>query len=131
MPRMAPAMARKRSTSASISTASTRALCLAPAGLNQAAFCRARRCISSNALRARATCARWRESRAPRGAREATLCAMEIVEVAPPYDVSDMTALLATRVIVDVLANLVDAGKLPRSRPAWPNPAPGHERGAV
>jgi agmatinase len=66
-----------------------------------------------------------------RVAREANLCAMEIVEVAPPYDVSDMTALLATRVIVDVLANLVDAGKLPRSRPAWLNSEPAKESWAL
>lgn len=54
-----------------------------------------------------------------RVARETNLCAMELVEVSPPYDVSDMTALLAMRVIADVLATLVDAGKLPRKRPAW------------
>jgi agmatinase len=46
---------------------------------------------------------------------------MEVVEVSPPYDVSEMTALLATRVVVDVLASLVDAGKLPRQRPTWLN----------
>jgi agmatinase len=37
---------------------------------------------------------------------------MEVVEVSPPYDVSDITALLAGRVIMDVLATLVEAGKL-------------------
>ncbi|MBM7605560.1 agmatinase [Metabacillus crassostreae] len=40
------------------------------------------------------------------------ICGMEVVEVSPPYDVSDQTALLATRVIADVLAAMVDAGKL-------------------
>lgn len=40
------------------------------------------------------------------------VCGMEVVEVSPPYDVSDQTALLATRVICDVLAAMVDAGKL-------------------
>ncbi len=66
-----------------------------------------------------------------RVAREANLCAMELVEVSPPYDVSDTTALLATRVIVDVLASLVSAGKLPRSRPAWLNSAPAQEPWAL
>jgi agmatinase len=42
------------------------------------------------------------------------LCGMEVVEVAPPYDVSDMTSLLACRGIMDVLASLVCAGKLGR-----------------
>jgi agmatinase len=37
---------------------------------------------------------------------------MEVVEVSPPYDVSDITSLLAGRVIMDVLATLVEAGKL-------------------
>lgn len=37
---------------------------------------------------------------------------MELVEVSPPYDVSDITALLGGRVIMDVLAALVEAGKL-------------------
>jgi hypothetical protein len=31
------------------------------------------------------------------------LCGMELVEVSPPYDTSDITALMGTRVIVDVL----------------------------
>ena len=39
---------------------------------------------------------------------------MEIVEVSPPYDVSDMTSLLATRVICDTMAHLVVSGQLPR-----------------
>jgi agmatinase len=37
---------------------------------------------------------------------------MELVEVSPPYDVSDITALLGGRVIMDVLATLVEEGKL-------------------
>ena len=37
---------------------------------------------------------------------------MEVVEVSPPYDVADITSLLAGRVIMDVLATLIDAGKL-------------------
>jgi agmatinase len=32
---------------------------------------------------------------------------MEAVEVAPPYDISDITALLAVRAMVDVLATMV------------------------
>ncbi|MFI5281783.1 MAG: agmatinase [Candidatus Dormibacterales bacterium] len=47
------------------------------------------------------------------------LCGMEVVEVSPPYDVSDMTALLACRAVMDVLGTLVAAGKLgARRRPA-------------
>lgn len=42
------------------------------------------------------------------------LCGMEVVEVSPPYDVSDMTSLLATRVICDTMAHLVVSGQLPR-----------------
>jgi agmatinase len=37
---------------------------------------------------------------------------MELVEVSPPYDVADITALLGGRIIMDVLATLVEAGKL-------------------
>jgi agmatinase len=40
------------------------------------------------------------------------LCAMEVVEVAPPYDVNDNTAQLACRVILDALGAMVVAGKL-------------------
>jgi agmatinase len=40
------------------------------------------------------------------------ICGLEVVEVSPPYDTSDITALLATRVIVDVLGTLVAFGKL-------------------
>jgi len=64
-------------------------------------------------------------------ARETNLCAMELVEVSPPYDVSDMTSLLALRVIMDVIGNLVDAGKLPRQRPAWLNSEPSTEPWAL
>jgi agmatinase len=42
------------------------------------------------------------------------LAGMEVVEVAPPYDVGDVTSLLGVRVINDVLGTLVDAGKLGR-----------------
>ncbi len=48
------------------------------------------------------------------------LCGMEVVEVSPPYDVSDMTSLLATRVICDTLAHLVISDQLPRqATPAY------------
>ena len=40
------------------------------------------------------------------------LCGMEVVEVAPPYDVSDMTAQLACRAVMDVLGTLVAEEKL-------------------
>ena len=40
---------------------------------------------------------------------------MELVEVSPPYDVSDITALLGGRVIMDVLATLTEGGKLGHS----------------
>jgi agmatinase len=40
------------------------------------------------------------------------LCAMEVVEVSPPYDVNDNTSQLACRVILDVLGSLVVEGKL-------------------
>src|SRR6266508_2970961 len=38
------------------------------------------------------------------------ICGMEVVEVAPPYDVSDMTAQLACRAVMDVLGTLVAEG---------------------
>lgn len=45
------------------------------------------------------------------------LAGMEVVEVSPPYDVSDVTALLASRVIMDVLGTLVLNRKLGRIPP--------------
>ncbi|HET8851186.1 MAG TPA: arginase family protein [Ktedonobacteraceae bacterium] len=45
------------------------------------------------------------------------LAGIEVVEVSPPYDVTDMTALLASRVIMDVLGTLVLNRKL--GTPAW------------
>ncbi|MTF39920.1 agmatinase [Cyanobacterium aponinum] len=44
------------------------------------------------------------------------VCGIEVVEVSPPYDVSDMTALMATRVICDTMAHLVVSGQLPRKQ---------------
>lgn len=40
------------------------------------------------------------------------LCAMEVVEVSPPYDVNDNTSQLATRVILDTLGTMVTEGHL-------------------
>ena len=47
--------------------------------------------------------------------QETTVCGIEVVEVSPPYDVSDMTALMATRVICDTMAHLVISLQLPRN----------------
>ena len=52
--------------------------------------------------------------------RNVPVCGLEIVEVSPPYDISDMTSLMATRVICDTMAHLVVSGQLPRKgKPAW------------
>ena len=52
--------------------------------------------------------------------RNVPVCGLEIVEVSPPYDISDMTSLMATRVICDTMAYLVVSGQLPRKgKPAW------------
>lgn len=40
------------------------------------------------------------------------LAGMEVVEVAPPYDVAEITSMLGVRVICDVLGTLVNEGKL-------------------
>ena len=40
------------------------------------------------------------------------ICGMEVVEVSPPYDISDITSLMALRAIVDVLGSVVAHGKL-------------------
>jgi len=52
------------------------------------------------------------------------LAGMEVVEVAPPYDVSDITSLLGARVVMDVLGNLVNNGKLGRKPPSEPEAIP-------
>jgi agmatinase len=44
------------------------------------------------------------------------LAGMELVEVSPPYDVGEVTSVLGVRVINDVLATLVLAGKLGTNR---------------
>ena len=40
------------------------------------------------------------------------MCGLEVVEVSPPYDTSDITALLGVRVVVEVLGAMVANGKL-------------------
>ena len=45
------------------------------------------------------------------------ICGMELVEVSPPYDTSEITALMGTRVIVDVLGAMVSAGVMGKHRP--------------
>ena len=40
------------------------------------------------------------------------LCGMEVVEVSPPYDVSDITSLMALRICVDALGSMVANGKM-------------------
>jgi len=40
------------------------------------------------------------------------ICGMEVVEVSPPYDISDITSLMALRAVVDVLGSVVAHGKL-------------------
>lgn len=55
--------------------------------------------------------------------RNVPVCGLEVVEVSPPYDISDMTSLMAARVICDTMAHLVVSGQLPRkSLPSWISP---------
>ena len=44
------------------------------------------------------------------------LCGMEVVEVSPPYDCSDITALLALRATVEVMGTLVVNGHIGHGR---------------
>ncbi len=46
------------------------------------------------------------------GVAKEGICAMEAVEVAPPYDISDITALLAVRAMVDVLATMTKYNRI-------------------
>ena len=50
------------------------------------------------------------------------LCGLEVVEVSPPYDTSDITALLGVRVVVEVLGSLVAHGKLGSQKPLIDKP---------
>ncbi|MDF5752294.1 agmatinase family protein [Spongiactinospora sp. TRM90649] len=45
------------------------------------------------------------------------LAGMEVVEVCPPYDSSDVTSLLGVRLVCEVLTASADAGHLGRARP--------------
>lgn len=55
--------------------------------------------------------------------QNAPVCGLEIVEVSPPYDISDITSLMATRVICDTMAHLVISGQLPRkTKPSYIHP---------
>jgi agmatinase len=47
-----------------------------------------------------------------RGVAKEGVVAMEVVEVSPPYDISDITALLGVRAIVDVIATMVKHNRL-------------------
>jgi agmatinase len=53
--------------------------------------------------------------------QKAPVCGLEVVEVSPPYDISDMTSLMAARVICDTMAHLVVSGQLPRKQKATYN----------
>jgi agmatinase len=46
------------------------------------------------------------------GVAKEGIVAMEVVEVSPPYDISDITSLLAARTMVDVLAMMAKHGRL-------------------
>jgi agmatinase len=50
--------------------------------------------------------------------RNVPVCGLELVEVSPPYDISDMTSLMACRVICDTMAHMVVSGQLPRKQKA-------------
>jgi agmatinase len=52
------------------------------------------------------------------------ICGMEVVEVSPPYDHADTTALMGVRVVLDVLATLVRNGKV-KTKPAATIPVNG------
>jgi agmatinase len=47
---------------------------------------------------------------------ERGLAGIEIVECSPPYDSADITSLIGVRVVCDVLATLVNEGKIPAGR---------------
>jgi agmatinase len=42
-----------------------------------------------------------------KGVAKEGIAAMEAVEISPPYDISDITALIAVRAMVDLLATMV------------------------
>ena len=63
-----------------------------------------------------------------RGVAKEGIAGMEVVEVSPPYDISDITALLAVRAMVDVVATMVKhdrlGGRLLPGVPSPPTPSP-------
>ncbi|WP_230420622.1 arginase family protein [Actinomadura soli] len=59
------------------------------------------------------------------------LLGMELVEVSPPYDQSDVTSLLGVRLICEVLASSVAAGRLGRDRSGTPQTARAERRAAA
>jgi agmatinase len=48
------------------------------------------------------------------GVAKEGLAGIEVVECSPPYDSAEITSLLGTRVICDVLGTLVRSGHLPK-----------------
>jgi agmatinase len=50
------------------------------------------------------------------------LCGLEVVEVSPPYDTSDITALLGVRVVVEALGSMVAHGNLGSHKPLIDKP---------
>jgi agmatinase len=50
------------------------------------------------------------------------ICGLEVVEVSPPYDTSDITALLGVRVVVEALGTLVAHGKMGSHKPIIDKP---------
>jgi agmatinase len=59
------------------------------------------------------------------------LVGMDLVEIAPPYDHSDITSQLGARVIMDVLATLVEHGHLGLRLGAEDRVRAEHERDAA
>ena len=55
---------------------------------------------------------RAKRSKIVKGVAKEGIAAMEAVEVSPPYDISDITALVAVRAMVDVLASMVKHGRI-------------------
>eukprot|EP00903_Cladosiphon_okamuranus_P014031 g13048.t1 len=51
------------------------------------------------------------------GVAKEGLCGMELVEVSPPYDVSDTTSLQALRLIVETMGSMVAHGKMGAHKP--------------
>jgi len=55
-----------------------------------------------------------------RVAMELPLCGVDVVEVSPPYDHADVTALLANRVVLEVMAGMAWRRRTDRREPAAP-----------